>query len=149
MEKVRHDVAVWPTLGAGRLRNTTEQKQGLHIHAKFHLNVCFRLPKKTHFWQILTFGGLLYRTPVPLSMRANFDTLQQTRGIRLRTKFRLDRFILSHSGGENPQILSYFGLRHFVGSPVGGNLRKLNKNAQLQPSPTQRHQNRFCTPTPS
>jgi len=39
--------------------------------------------------------------------------------------------------------------RHFVVSPMGSNLRKLNTGAQLQPSLIQRGQNRFCTSTPS
>jgi len=73
----------------------------------------------------------------------------KTHGVRLRAKFRLeslDRFILSPSGGENLQILSFC---HLAVSPVSGNLRKLNTSAQLQTFPYQRHQNRFCTPTPS
>ena len=53
---------------------------------------------------------------------------------RLCAKFCLDRFILSPSGGENPQFLPFFGLRYLVVSPVGGNLRKLNMDAQLKPS---------------
>jgi len=48
-----------------------------------------------------------------------------------------------------PQILPFFGLRHLGVSPVAGYLRKLNTGAQLQTFPIQRHQNRFCTPTPS
>jgi len=51
-------------------------------------------------------------------------------------KFRLNRFILSPNGGEKAQILLlFFGLWHFVVSPVGGNLRKLNMGAQLQNFP--------------
>ena len=57
----------------------------------------------------------------------------------LRAKFRLDRFILSPSGGENPpnfcHILPYFGLRHLVVSPTGSSLRNLNTGAQLQTFP--------------
>jgi len=63
-------------------------------------------------------------------MRAKFDVLEQAQGIRLRAKFCLDRFILSPSGGENPQILQFFGIRHLVVSPVGSNLRKLNTGTQ-------------------
>ena len=43
-------------------------------------------------------------------MRAKCGVLQQTHGIRLRAKFRLDRFILSPSGGENPQLWPYFAI---------------------------------------
>jgi len=34
-------------------------------------------------------------------------------------------------------------------SPIGSSLRKLNKGTHYKPSPIQRYQNRFCTPTPS
>ena len=44
----------------------------------------------------------------------------------LPAKFRLDRFILSSCGGEKPQFLPFFGLRHLLMSPVGINLRKLS-----------------------
>ena len=50
---------------------------------------------------------------------------------------RLDRFILSPSGGEKPQFCHLFGFRHLVMSTVGGNLRKLNTGAQLQTFPYQ------------
>jgi len=39
-------------------------------------------------------------------MRAKFGMLQQTHGVRLPVKFRLDRFMLSPSGGEKQQILT-------------------------------------------
>jgi len=64
-------------------------------------------------------------------MRAKFGMLEQTHCLCLHTKFRLDSFILLLSGGEEPQILLFFGLRHFVVSPYGGSLRKLNTGAQL------------------
>ena len=63
--------------------------------------------------------------------RAKFRVLQQTDSIRLPAKFRLDRFILSSSGGENPQFLLFFGLRHLVMSPIVINLRKLSMGAQV------------------
>jgi len=50
-------------------------------------------------------------------------------------KFRLDRFILSSCGGEKPQFLPFFGLRHLVMSPIGINLRNLSTGAQLQTFP--------------
>jgi len=53
----------------------------------------------------------------------------------LRAKFNLDWFILSSSGGENPQILPFFG--HFVVSSVGSNVKKLNTVAQIQTFPYQ------------
>ena len=37
-------------------------------------------------------------------MRAKFGVLEQTHGVRLRAKFRLDRLILSPSGGKPPNF---------------------------------------------
>jgi len=68
-------------------------------------------------------------------MRAKFGVQQQTHGIRLLVKFRLDRFILSSSDSEKPQFLPFFGLRHLVMSPIGSNLTKLSTGAQLQTFP--------------
>jgi len=82
-------------------------------------------------------------------MTAKFGMLQQTRGLHLHAKFRLNRFIQSLSGGEIPPILPFFGLRHFVVSPVSSNLRMFNTDAQLQTFPIQWYQNRFYTPTHS
>jgi len=87
-----------------------------------------RLPV-AKFGQILTFLELLYRPILP--MWAKFGVLQQTHGVRLPTNCRLDRFILLSCGGEKPQFLPLFGLRHLVVSPIGSSLRKLNTGAQL------------------
>jgi len=94
-----------------------------------------RLPvgKNHNLGQILTFGGSC--TDRLLPMTAKFSVLEQTHGIRLRAKFRLDRFILTPSCGENPQILPLFGFWHLVMSPVGSRQRKLNTGAQLQTFP--------------
>ena len=40
-------------------------------------------------------------------MKDKFGVLEQTHGLRLRDKFRLDRFIMLPSGGEKPQILRF------------------------------------------
>jgi len=55
--------------------------------------------------------------------------------LRLCAKFRLDLFILSPSGGEKPQFLPFFGLRHLVVTPIGSSLKKLNTIAQPQTFP--------------
>jgi len=90
-----------------------EQTKGLHLRAKFHLNVFIVSAsggQKPQFWENFDIfflgGGLLYRPP--FIHEAKFGVLQQTRSIRLIAKFRLDRFILSSSGGENPPILANF-----------------------------------------
>ena len=90
-----------------------EETQGLYLHAKFHLNVFIVSAsggQKPQLWGILTFWRLLYRPLLP--MRAKFGVQKQTRGIRLRTKFRLDRFILWNSVGENPHFCGFldFGI---------------------------------------
>jgi len=64
------------------------------------------LAKGHDFGQILTFG--LSGTDPLLPMRAKFSALEQTHGIRLRAKFRLDRFIPSRTGGENPYFCRFF-----------------------------------------
>jgi len=111
-----------------------EQTHSLHLPAKFHLNVFVVLAsggQKPQFWTNFDiFGGSCIDSLLP--MRAKFGVLQHTRGLRLCAKFRLDRFILSPSGGKKPNfchILPYFGLRHLVVSPIGSSLRKLNSGA--------------------
>ena len=113
-----------------------KQTERLHLHAKFHLNVFIVSAsgcQKPQFRLILTFGG--FCTDLLLPMRAKSGVLQLTHSTRLRVKFCLDQFILSLFGGEKPQFLEFFGLRHLVMSTVGGNLRKLNTGAQLQTFP--------------
>jgi len=74
-----------------------------------------------------------------LPTRAKFGVLEQTRGVHVCAKFRLDRFILSPSGSKKPQILPFFGLWHFV-------VCQLDNYKHLS---IQRCQNRFCTLAPS
>ena len=119
-----------------------------------------RLPvaENDNFWQMLTFGGLLYRPHLVDGVK--FGVLKQTERLHLHAKFNLNVFILSASGGQSTQfwanfdcwgasrsvysialwrrktpIFAIFGLRHLVISTVGGNLRKLNTGAQLQTFP--------------
>ena len=90
--------------------------------------------QKPQFWTNFdTFGGSC--TDPLLPMRAKFGALEQIHFTRLRAKFRLDRFILSSCGGEKPQFLPFFGLRHLLMSPIGINLRKLSTSAKLQTFP--------------
>jgi len=80
-----------------------EETQGLHLDAKYHLNmfiVSASGGQKPQFWANLTFGGsMLYRHHL-LPMRAEFSALEQTHGIRLRAECGLDRFILSPSNNN-------------------------------------------------
>jgi len=95
--------------------------------------LCHLSGTKRNFWQIWHFGSSCTQTP--LLIRAKFGVPDHTRGTRSREKFRLDPFIVSPSDGEKSQTLPFFGLRHFMVSPVGGNLRKLKTCAQLQTFP--------------
>ena len=92
-----------------------EQTQGLHLQAKFHLNVFIVSAsngQKPQFWTNLDILGGSCIDPLLLT-RAKFGVLEQTQGLRLRAKFRLDRFILSPSGGEKPPIFAIFSTSAF------------------------------------
>jgi len=95
-------------------------------------------------------GGGCCTDPL-LPVRAKFHALERTHDIRLLAEFRLDRFILSPSGGEKPQFLPVFGLRYLVVSPIGTSLRKLNMGVHVQPQafPYPTVSKRFCSPKPS
>jgi len=69
----------------------------------------------------------------PLPMKVKIGLLVQTLGLCLHAKFGIG-FILSPSDSKNAKFC-HFGLRHFVVSPVGGDLIKLNMVAQLQTFP--------------
>jgi len=127
-----------------------EQTQGLHLCAKFYLNVCTVSAsggQKPQFWAHFDFS----RAPVPTPFYRSEPNLAcysrpMGHGVRLRAKFHLDRFILSPSVGEKPQFLPFFGLRWCHQLAAGWESWTCVHN--YKPSPIQRHQNRFCTPTP-
>ena len=109
-----------------------------------------RLPmaKNYNFGQILTFWGLLYRRPFTdegqiwcaiADPRSTLTCQISCRSVYSVALWR--RKTLNFC-----QFLRFFGLRHLVLSPIGNSLTKLHN---YKPSPTQRHQKRFCTPTPS
>ena len=94
-----------------------------------------RLPvtKNHNFVQILSFGGLLYRPP--------FTNEGQIWCARADPRHTLTRQIFVSIGlfcrplaAKTPNF-AVFGLRHFVVSPIGRSLRKLNTGAQLQTFP--------------
>jgi len=53
--------------------------------------------------------------------------------------------LFCHIRAAKKQILPFFGLRHFVVSPVGGNLKSWTRVNHYKPSPNQQYQNRFCS----
>ena len=87
-----------------------EQTQGLHLQAKFHLNVFIVSPsggQKPQFWANFDiFWGLLYRPLLPMS--AKFGVLEQTQRQHLQAKFHLNVFIVSASGSQKNTILGKF-----------------------------------------
>ena len=78
-----------------------EQTQGLHLQAKFHLNVFIVSASGGQKPQFLancdTFGSSC--TDPLLPMRAKFGVLEQNQGLHLHTKFHVNVFIVSASGG--------------------------------------------------
>ena len=89
-----------------------EQTQGLHLPAKFHLNV-FTVSasgdRKPQFWANFDiFGGSC--TDSFLAMKAKFGVLQQRQGLHLQAKFHLNVFIVSASVGQKPQFWATFGI---------------------------------------
>ena len=87
-----------------------EQTQGLHLQAKFHLNLFIVLAsggQKPQFWANFDiFWGS--RTDPLLRMRAKFGVLEQTQCAHLQAKFHLNVFIASASGGQKPQFWANF-----------------------------------------
>jgi len=71
-----------------------KQSQGLHLHARFHLNV-FTV-SNFDFWEFL------YR-PL-LLLRVKFGVLEQSQALHLHAKFHLNVFTLSASGGQKLQF---------------------------------------------
>jgi len=72
------------------------QTQGLHLPAKFHLNVFIvSAPSdpKPQFWANFDTFGRSCTDPL-LPMRAKFGKLEQTEGLHLAAKFHLNVFIL-------------------------------------------------------
>jgi len=82
-------------------------------------------------------------------MRAVFCVLEQTDGLCLRAKFRLDRFLLSPSGGENPKFYHFIDFGILWCCQLVAIWESRTQVHNYKPSLIQWHQNRFCTRTPS
>ena len=79
-----------------------EQIQGLHLQAKFHLNVFVVSASCGHnFWADFDIFGASCTDPL-LPMRAKFGVLEHTHGLHLQAKFHLNVFVVSASGGQKP-----------------------------------------------
>ena len=89
-----------------------EQTQGLHLTAKFHLNVFIVSAsngQKPQFWTHFDIFGGSCTDPL-LPMRAKFGGLEQTQGLHLPAKFHLNVFIVSASNGQKPQFWTNFDI---------------------------------------
>ena len=89
-----------------------------------------RLPvaKNHNFGQILIFWELLYRSPFTYEGQIWCAIADP----RLSAKFRLDRFILSSSGGEKPPIFATFWTSAYSVVANWQQSDKLEHGAQLQ-----------------
>ena len=86
-----------------------EQTQGLHLQAKFHVNVFIVSAsggQNHNFGHILTLMDSC--TGVLLPMRVKFGVLEQTQGLHLHAKFHLNAFTESATGGQKTTILGKF-----------------------------------------
>ena len=118
-----------------------EQTQGLHLHAKFHLNVFIvsaSRGQKTQFCPNFDFLG----APVPTPFTDDSEIWCAIADLWYTLTCQIS-CILAPSGGENPNFCRFFGLRHLVVSPYGCSLRKLNTGAQLQTFPYPRTSKTF------
>ena len=80
-----------------------QQTQGLHLQAKFHLNVFIVSAsggqKTTILGTFCHFWGLLYRPPFTDEGQI-WCVLEQTQGLHLQAQFHLNVFIVSASRGQ-------------------------------------------------
>ena len=98
-----------------------DRTQGLHLPAKFHLNVFIVSSpggQKPQFSANFdNFGGSCIDALLP--MRATFGVLEETQGLHLPAKFHPNVFIVSASGGQKVQFWANFGqILTFLGAPV-------------------------------
>ena len=91
-----------------------EQTQGLHLPAKFHLNVFIVSAsgdQKPQFWA--NFDTFRSSSTDPLlPIRVKIGVLEQIQGLHLPAKCHLNVFIVSAPGGQKPhfwQILTLLG----------------------------------------
>ena len=83
-----------------------EQTKGLHLPAKFHLNVFIVSAsdgQKPQFWANFDIFG----APVPTLFYRRGTNLVCYSSIRLPAKFRLDRFILPSSDGKKNNFCQF------------------------------------------
>jgi len=106
-------------------------------------SLCWLPVAKNHnFGQILTLGDPCTEPLLP--MRAKFGTADQRSMLTYQILCRLVYFVTLWR--RKPQTLPFYW-QHFVVTPVGSILRKMNTGAQLQKFPYPTVSKSFCTPT--
>ena len=87
-----------------------EQTHGLHLHAKFHLNMFVVRASGDQKPQFrANFDIFVAPVPTPLlSIRVKFGVLKQTQGLNLPAKFHLNVFIVPASGDQKNTVLGKF-----------------------------------------
>ena len=114
-----------------------EQSQGLHLPAKFRLNVFIVSAsggQKIQFWA--NFDILGASVPTSFYRRgSNLVCYSRPKVYNDVSNFVLIGLFCRPLAAKNPQFLQFFGLRHLALSPVGNSLTKLNTGAQLQTFP--------------
>ena len=95
-------------------------------------SLCWLPVAQNHnFGQILTFGGSCTDPLLPIRSNLVRRALEETHGVRYVPNFVSIGLFLSPSGSDKTQVFPFFGLRHFVVSPIGSSLRKLDTDANF------------------
>ena len=115
-----------------------EQTQVVHLHAKLHLNVFIVSAsggqKPQYFGQFfLQFYGLLHRPPFTDKGKIWCAIAHLRYTLKCQNSSWSSLFYRPLA--TKTPMFAVFGLRHLMPSPIGSNLRKLNKGAQVQTFP--------------
>jgi len=103
------------------------------ISSEFVHRVGFRWRKKQFWANFDIFGGSC--TDPPFTNEGQVWCVIADPRCTFTCEISSRWFILSSCGGEKPQFLQFFGLRHLVMTPIGISLRKLTTSEQLQTFP--------------
>ena len=125
-----------------------EQAQGLHLYAKFHLNVFIVSTsggQKKQFWANFDIWGLLYRPPFTDKSQIWWPIVDQVL-YACMPKFISIGLLCRPLAAKNSNF-AFFGLRQC--RQLAAIWESGSWVHSCKSSPIQLRQNRFCTPTPS
>jgi len=96
------------------------------------IHLLYNLPqtKNRNFWQMLTFRGLLYPAPFNDHSQIWYVSTEPLSTLMCQTSSWSVYFVTLE--GENPQILQFFGLQHFLVLPIEGVETAERPTAQLK-----------------